>query len=307
VTVASERPPRDAWAVQRLLRWAAEDFEKRGSPTARLDAEVLLAHVLGTERIRLFVEAQRVLEEAELGAYRDVIRRRRMGEPVAYIVGRREFYGLDFVVDQRVLIPRPDTETLVEVALGRTHAWSMYGRALDLCTGSGCVAIAFGRQRPTWEVTGIDVSPNALEVARMNAQRLGAVHGVQFRCGDLMAPLDPSDRFELITANPPYIPTVDCAELEPGIRDFEPRLALDGGEDGLGPIRRIVAAARDHLVPGGILALEVGFDQATRVTDLLESAAFSDVERRRDYGGHERVVSGRQPESGVGVSRAETD
>jgi release factor glutamine methyltransferase len=294
LATASERPAGESWTVQRVLGWATQDFEKRGLPTARLDAEVLLAHVLGCERIRLFVEATRVLGEAELGAYREVIRRRRTGEPVAYVVGRREFFGLDFAVDSRVLIPRPDTETLVDVALDRTRAWSMHGRALDLCTGSGCVAIAFARQRPTWEVIGIDLDADALEVARANALRLGAVHALRFLPGDLDAPLDPNERFDLVTANPPYIPTAECDELDPGVRDFEPRLALDGGQDGLTVMRRVVETARACLVPEGVVALEVGFDQASRVADLLEGAGFSAIERRRDYGGHERVVSGRR-------------
>ena len=291
---ASTEPPGEAWTVGRVLRWATGDFEKRGLPTARLDAEVLLAHVLGWERIRLFVEANRVLQEAELGAYREVIQRRRAGEPVAYVVGRREFFGLDFTVDRRVLIPRPDTETLVEVALARTRAWSMHGRAVDLCTGSGCVAIAFARQRPTWEVIGIDCDALALEVARANALDLGAVHTVRFVVGDLGDPLDPNERFDLVTANPPYIPTADCEALDPGIRDFEPRLGLDGGPDGLTVMRRVVETARRCLGPVGIVALEVGFDQANRVAELLERAGFTAIERRRDYGGHERVVSGQR-------------
>jgi release factor glutamine methyltransferase len=294
LAAASERPSGDSWTVQRVLRWATQDFEKRGLPTARLDAEVLLAHVLGSERIRLYVEATRALGEAELGAYREVIQRRRAGEPVAYVVGQREFFGLDFAVDRRVLIPRPDTETLVEAALARTHAWSMHGRALDLCTGSGCVAIAFAHQRPTWEVIGVDLDAGALEVARANALSLGAVHSVRFCAGDLGAALDPNERFDLVTANPPYIPTGECDVLDPGVRDFEPRRALDGGQDGLSVMRRVVETARACLVPEGIVALEVGFDQASRVVELLESAGFSAIERQRDYGGHERVVSGRR-------------
>ncbi len=281
----------EPWTIGRVLAWAAGDFRARGLESARLDAELLLGHALGLDRIRLIVEHQRPLAPGELSRYRDLIKRRRSGEPIAYILGVREFYALPIRVDARVLIPRPDTETLVEVALERTQSRSMFGNALDLCTGSGCVAIAFAHARRTWRVTGVDASPDALAVARDNALRLGTVPGVRFVDGDLYEPLA-AERFELITANPPYIPDAEVEELEPGIRDFEPRLALAGGSDGLSVIRRIVAGAPERLSPGGVLALEVGHDQAGRVSELFEQAGLSSIERRRDYGGHERVVSG---------------
>lgn len=283
----------EPWTIGRVLAWATTDFRSRGMESARLDAELLLGLALGLDRIRLIVEHQRPLAPDELSRYRELIKRRRSGEPVAYILGVREFYGLPIRVDARVLIPRPDTETLVEVALERTQSRSMFGNALDLCTGSGCVAVAFAHARRTWRVTGVDASPDALAVARDNAQRLGLVPGVRFVDGDLFEPLGADERFELVTANPPYIPDAEVAELEPGIRDFEPRLALAGGSDGLSVIRRIVAGAPRHLSTGGVLALEVGHDQAGPVSELLEQAGLSSIERRRDYGGHERVVSGR--------------
>lgn len=280
------------WSIAKVLRWASEDFERRGLDSPRLDAELLLAHVLGTTRIQLIIDSRRILNEDELGAFRKAIQRRRAGEPVAYILGTREFFGLPMRVDRRVLIPRPDTETLVEVALQRSAARSMYGRALDVCTGSGCVAIAFAHARPTWRVTGLDVSDDALAVARENALRNAAVWGVDFARSDLLEGLAGHERFELITANPPYIPSGDVGSLERGIRDFEPHLALDGGLDGLAFVRRIVARAPEHLAAGGILALEIGADQGDRVQALFEEAGLSRVERQRDYGGHERVVSG---------------
>jgi len=283
----------EPWTIGRVLSWATADFRSRSIESARLDAELLLGNALGLDRIRLILEHQRPLAPDELSRYRALIKRRRSGEPVAYILGVREFYGLPIRVDARVLIPRPDTETLVEVALERSQSRSMFGNALDLCTGSGCVAIAFSHARRTWRVTGIDASPDALEVARDNALRLGLVPGIRFVEGDLFEPLGAEERFDLVTANPPYIPDADVAELEPGIRDFEPRLALAGGSDGLSVIRRIVADAPARLSPGGVLALEVGHDQAGRVSELFEQAGLSSIERRRDYGGHDRVVSGR--------------
>ena len=282
-----------AWTIRRVLGWATEDFRRRGVDSARLDAEVLLAHALGTDRIRLIVDADRLLSPAELGSYRELIKRRRAGEPVAYLIGRREFYGFELRVDQRVLIPRPDSEALVEVALERTRRWSMYGRALDLCTGSGCVAIAIARHRPTWRITGVDLSKLALALATENALRLGAVWGVRWLAGDLFAPLAKEERFELICANPPYVPSAEVDALERTIRDFEPRLALDGGPDGLEVIRCIVEQALPRLTAEGVLALEVAAGQSSSVAELFESAGLVDIERKRDYGGHERVVSGR--------------
>jgi release factor glutamine methyltransferase len=288
----SEQATAEPWTVARVLRWAAEDFAKRGIPSARLDAELLLGKVLGLDRVRLLLESARPLADEELAAYKVLIKRRRAYEPIAYILGEREFYALPIRVDRRVLIPRPDSETLVDVALSRTETRSMYGRALDLCTGSGCVAIAFAHQRRTWHTTASDVSPEAAALCWENALRAGVAHHFRVLSGDLFAVLDAGERFELITANPPYIPTGEIAELQPDIREFEPRLALDGGADGLDVIRRIVEQAPERLTPGGLLALEVAYNQAPAVAELLAARGFGAIERRRDYGGHERVVSG---------------
>jgi release factor glutamine methyltransferase len=284
----------EPWTISRVIRWAAEDFAKRGNASPRLDAELLLGKVLGVDRVRLVLDAHRPLADAELGEYRELIRRRRAREPVAYILGRREFYGHSFKVDRRVLVPRPDSETLVEAALQRTRGRSMYGRAVDLCTGSGCIAISFSKARPTWRVTATDLSEAAAALAAENAQRLGAVFGVGIVTGDLFAPLG-DQRFELVMSNPPYIPSAEIATLDADVRDFEPRLALDGGADGLALLTRIVTEAPSRLEPGGVLALEVAYDQAARVEALLVGAGFERTQRHRDYGGHERVVSGVRP------------
>jgi release factor glutamine methyltransferase len=275
-----------------VLTWAIQDFTSRGFDCANLDAELLLSHALGVDRIRLIVDSNVVLAGEQLQAVRQLIQRRRTGEPIAYILGRREFYGLEFRVDPRVLIPRPDTETLVEVALKRTQARSLYGRALDLCTGSGCVAIALSKARATWQLLATDASPDALAVARNNAERLGALHNLTLRHSDLFDQIE-ATQLDLITCNPPYIPAAEIAGLAADIRNFEPRLALDGGDDGLQIIRRIVTRAKSFLNPGGVLAMEVGAGQASAVTALFEAAQYTEIERQRDYGGHERVVSGR--------------
>ena len=287
-------PNSEPWSIKRVLAWATDDFKRRGNKTARLDAELLLGEALGFDRIKLIVEAERPLADGELGRYRELIKRRRVGEPIAYILGRREFFALPLVVDKRVLIPRPDTEILVESALLGTHAQHLYGRMLDLCTGSGCVAIAFAKARPTWRVTAVDVSPDAASVARENVRRAGVVHNLAVLEGDLFSALPAGSRFELITANPPYIPSADIAGLEADVRDFEPRLALDGGADGLDITRRIIAEAPGYLSPGGLLAMEGGFDQAPAVAQLLEAAGYTDITRAKDLAGIERVVTGRR-------------
>ena len=287
-------PNSEPWSIKRVLAWATDDFKRRGNKSARLDAELLLGEALGFNRIKLIVEAERPLSDDELGRYRDLIKRRRACEPIAYILGRREFFALPMVVDRRVLIPRPDTEILVETALRGTTDRHLYGRMLDLCTGSGCVAIAFAKERPTWRVTAVDLSPDAAAVARENVQRAGVVHNVAVLEGDLFSALPEGAEFELITANPPYIPSAEIAGLDADVRDFEPRLALDGGADGLHVTRRLVSEAQRFLSPGALLALEGGFGQAPAVAALLEASGFQQITRSKDLAGIERVVSGRR-------------
>ena len=289
------------WTIAAVLKWATDDFRARGIENPRLDAEVLLARALGVSRTQLVIELLRPLEPDELARFREMVKRRRAREPVAYILGEREFYGRTFRVDARVLIPRPDTETLVDVALARTRAVSMCAQVLDLCTGSGCVAITLARERPTTEVLGTDASEGAIAVARDNAARLGA-YNASFMVADLFEGIE--GRFDLITANPPYIPAADVPGLSPDIVKFEPELALVGGDDGLALARKIVEQAPAHLAKGGVLAMEVGAGQAVAVAELFQEAGFTGIERARDYARIERVVSGVAPPTDVLGSRA---
>jgi release factor glutamine methyltransferase len=286
----------EAWTIRRVIAWASDDLKKRGLSSPRLDVELLLGLVLKMTRVQLIIDADRPLAQEELDRYKALHKRRRAGEPVAYLTGVREFYGRPFRVDARVLVPRPDTEILVETALARTRHVSLSARVLDLCTGSGCVAISLGRERPTTRVLAVDISPGALTLAQENALRLGAVN-VGFLLGDLFAPLGASGRtararFDLITANPPYIPDEEIPTLQQDVRDFEPKLALAGGPDGLDIVRRIIAEAPAHLEEGGCLAIEVAFGQAPAARDLFEGRGFRSIEIARDLGGVERVVSG---------------
>lgn len=294
--MSTEAAPKPApWTIEGVLKWAADDFRGRGIEGPRLDAEVLLAHALGVTRMQLILDGKKPLAPDELARFREMVKRRRAREPVAYLRGEREFYGRRFAVDGRVLIPRPDTEILVDVALARTAPRSLCARALDLCTGSGCVAVTLGRERPTSIVFATDVSEGALAVARRNAERLGA-YNVAFSLGDLFAPLGaPRACFDVITANPPYIPSAEIATLDADVKDFEPRLALDGGADGLAFLRRIIQGAPPFLAEGGTLALEVGAGEAPAVAALMEGAGYEGVSVTRDYGKIERVVDGRRP------------
>ena len=276
-----------------IIRWTAARFGERGIDTPRLDAELLLAHVLSLPRIQLYVQSDRVLEPEELAALRGLIKRRQGGEAVAYLVGKKEFWKFELAVDARVLVPRPDTETLIEVALERLGPAAEPARGVaDVGTGSGAIAITLAKLRPDLAVFAVDVSPDALDVARANAERLGAP--VTFFEGDLAAPLAPHAPFALIVANLPYIPTSAIAALPPEVRS-EPRLALDGGPDGLALVRRLVTAAPALLAPGGALALEIGAGQAEATAALLGEAGFIDVRVARDLAGIDRAVSGVKP------------
>ncbi len=286
-----------------MLRWTTSRFSQRGLTSPRLDAEVLAAHALSISRVQLYVQFDRPLEAAELAGMRELVRRRQGGESVAYITGKKEFFGIDLEVDARVLVPRPDTETLVDEALARLAAVGdapgglgdppRAVRLADVGTGSGAVAIAIAKTaaktHPTLEVVASDLSPGALAVARQNAARHGVA--VTFVEGDLDAPLGALAPFDVIAANLPYIASADIAGLAAEVRS-EPLLALDGGADGLVLVRRLVAAAPGLLRAGGALALEIGAGQAPATAALLTAAGFTDVRQRRDLGAIDRVVSG---------------
>ncbi|HEY8431232.1 MAG TPA: peptide chain release factor N(5)-glutamine methyltransferase [Sandaracinaceae bacterium] len=281
------------WTIRRVLAWTAKDFEQRGIESARLDAELIVAHALGLSRVALYMDLDRPLTESERGAIRDLVKRRRQREPVAYIVGHKEFWGRRFEVSPAVLVPRPDTETLVERALAILPQESD-ARVLDLCTGSGIIGLTLAAERKALRADLTDLSEDALAVARRNAEALGVAERVRFFSGDLFAPLPEGSRYALVTANPPYVAEGELASLAPDVREHEPRLALAGGEDGFAVHRRIVAGAPRFLEPGGTILVEVGAGQAEALEAML--AARPEVEataRHRDLGGIERVVEAR--------------
>ncbi len=279
--------PDDTWTLRRVLSWTTDFFQSKGLDSPRLDAELLIADAQGVDRIRLYMDLDKPLLPDELAAIRARVQRRARFEPVAYILGHRGFWSLDLQVDPRVLVPRPDTERLVELALARLKDVEA-PVVVDVGTGSGCVALAIGKERPDATVHAIDRSADALQVATANAAA-NEVPNVTFHEGDLLAPVADIGRVDMVVSNPPYIPSAEVERLMPDVRQYEPRGALDGGADGLDLVRRLVDQAAALLPPGGALMMEIGFDQGPAVAALCR-ARFAEVTVHPDYAGHDRVV-----------------
>jgi release factor glutamine methyltransferase len=278
--------------IQTLLRQAALELAAAGSPTPRLDAEVLLLQVLNADRLALFLHPGLCPDEAQGAAFARAIERRRRGEPVAYIQGEKEFWSLPFEVNPAVLIPRPDTECLLEEALKRCGTAAGAVRIIDIGTGSGAIAVVLARERPAARIVATDISRAALAVAQRNAARHGVAGRIEFLPGDLFA--GAAGSFDAIVSNPPYIPEGVYLRLAPGVRDFEPREALVAGADGMACHRRIAAEGIGRLRPGGWLLLEIGAEQGEAVASLLRGAGYEQTEIRQDYGGLDRVALGRK-------------
>lgn len=288
------------WTVRRILEWTGQFFARKEIDSPRLSAELLLSHVLGVPRIKLFTDYERPLVERELTTYRDLVKRAGEHEPIAYLTGKAYFFNLELDVAPGVLIPRPETETLVENVLqtARHNVDLAEPRVLDLCTGSGCIAAAIAKSLKGSTVTAIDISSKAVQIAMRNIERLGLASRVSVLEGDLYAPL--ADRvdarpFNLIVANPPYIPTAQVESLDRNVREYEPVAALDGGADGLSIHRRILEGAAYRLAPGGRLYLEIAFDQGEAARDLAAGFAdLTEVKVLRDLGGRDRVLTARR-------------
>lgn len=279
----------EVWTPLRLLEWTTRRFAEAGIDSPRLAAQILLAHALRIDRVQLYVQHDKPLGPEELARYRELVKRRLAGEPVAYLTGQQEFWSLPLAVDARVLVPRRDTETLVELVLDQVDRAAAL-RIADIGTGSGAIALALARELPRAELVATDRSAEALALARENAARLKLADRVAFREGDLYAALAEGERFDVLASNPPYIASAEIDRLSPEVRR-EPRAALDGGPDGLDALRRLVAGAAAHLVaPGGLLALEHGFDQGPAVRALIDATgAFQPAATRADMGGQPRV------------------
>lgn len=280
------------WTIRKLLQWSGPWLAKRGADTPRLDAELLLADALHLQRIGLFLDPDRPLSVEELGAYKSRLKRRAAREPVAYIVGHKDFWKNTFVVDRHVLIPRPETETLLEIVLKKYGERSNTWHFLDIGCGSGVVMISLLLEFPNATGVGVDVSDEALRVSSLNAERLRVAERVRWLHSDLLVGLESSERFDVIVSNPPYIPQSEVLGLQPEIFSYEPHLALDGGVDGLAVIRCLIPEAVGFLQPGGLLALEIDSRQRDQVLGLLHDCGLHRVGSLDDGHHVPRVVYG---------------
>ncbi len=279
----------EIWTIGRILKWTENYFSEKGLESPRLDAEVLLSHVLKKERIYLYVHFDEPLESAELVSYRNLIKQRVKHVPVAYLTGSREFMGLNFKVTPAVLIPRPETELLVQTAIEGLR--EMKGEKLfaDIGAGSGAICISVLHYVPDAKAEAVDISEEALKIAKMNAELLGVADRITFHRGDILGPLK-GKRFNAVLSNPPYIPDGDIKGLLPEVREAEPKLALAGGADGLDFYRHLAGKAQAYLEDNGFLAMELGISQAESVCSLLKTAGMSKTEVYKDLAGIERVA-----------------
>jgi release factor glutamine methyltransferase len=272
ITASQEEPENrdlDAWTIGRLLGWTSEYLKRKGSESPRLDAEVMLAHVLERQRVELYTHFNDEVKESARAGFRELVVRRAAGSPVAYLVGRKEFFSLAFEVSPDVLIPRPESEFVVTEYLAISSQLKS-PRCVDVGTGSGCLAIAAAHRQPGAHFVAIDACERALAVARRNAARHGVADRIDFRRGDRLAPVAGEGPFDAIISNPPYIASEQWGELEAGVKDYEPRLALDGGPGGLAMVAALIEEAPDLLNPGGHLVLEIGTAQEQPVRALIE-------------------------------------
>jgi len=296
------------WTIARLLSWTREHLARAGVESPRLCAEILLAHAMHCERLQLYTQYDRVPDEEVLAPFREAVRQAARGQPVAYLTGRKEFFSLSFEVTPEVLIPRPETEILVERTIDLVRRSSGTVRSiLDLGTGSGCIAVSLALHLPEVSICASDISEAALAVARRNAERHKVGARIEFALGDLFEPWtgrpgrpDAATRFDAIVSNPPYVSTDPEAPVEQSVRRFEPQVALMAGPEGLDVIRRLVIESPRHLTAGGHLLMEIGFDQAERVRALLEAGGWQDILGYRDGAGYLRVFHARRPVDSAG-------
>jgi release factor glutamine methyltransferase len=281
------------WTIIKVLSWTTSYLKKYSIESPRLTGEILLAHCLGIKRLDLYLQYDRPLHKNELSGFKLLIKRRIQNEPVAYITGEKGFFESDFEVSHDVLIPRPDTETLVEQALKILKTYQGLCRPmmiLELGTGSGAIIVSLARAVPNNLYFASDISLAALAIAKRNAEKI-ARDRIRFFAGSWFSPLGGNSRFDLIVSNPPYIPTADIQGLESEIKEFEPMLALDGGTDGIDSYRSILKNAHNYLVPGGIILLEIGFDQKEIMQSISgQYKEYEFIDFIRDLAGHNRVA-----------------
>ncbi|MDI6450173.1 peptide chain release factor N(5)-glutamine methyltransferase [Anaerobaca lacustris] len=287
-----------AWTIRKLLAWIAEYLTKNEVDAPRLSAEMLLSHVLGLKRIELYTQFDRVVEKDALDRLHDLVKRAGNHEPVAYLVGRKEFYSLEMEVTADCLIPRPETELLVQRAIEFLRTREGQQHVCDLCTGCGCIVIAIAKGCPDARLVATDLCDKALAVAARNVDKHGVADRIELLCGDLFDPLVPQldvTQWDLIVCNPPYVSTAEYEALDKNVKDYEPQLALLAGEDGLDVYRRLCEQIDRFLKPDGALMLEIGYAQGPAVRDLLErTALFATITVEKDHQNHDRIVIARR-------------
>lgn len=285
----------EAWTVLRLLEWTTDFFKKRGGESARLDAEVLLAHARDCSRIELYTAFAEVPDEEQRVAFRELVRRRGEGMPVAQLVGYREFYSLKFRVDHNVLIPRPETEHLVIEALDCAKQMKPGDRPLqiaDIGTGSGVIAVSIAEHLPNAQFTAVDQSADALKIALWNAEKHEVAPRINFLQSDLLAEIETPEKFDIICSNPPYVSDEEYENLAPSVRDYEPREALVAGPDGTEIIKRLLGESYNRIVPGGRLIIELSPMIADACAELVEQISeLEDLRFIKDLAGHKRILS----------------
>jgi len=282
------------WTIQKLLNWITEHFEEKGIDSPRLSAELLLSHVLAMKRIEVYTQFDKTVTKQQLDKLHDLVKRAGQNEPIRYLIGKTEFYSLELNVTADCMIPRPETELLVERAVEflRTRAGTQY--VCDLCTGCGCIAIAIARNHPDANIIATDISDAALNIAAKNVEKHKLQDRIELLRGDLFDPIMPQldvSKFDLIVCNPPYITAAEFGSLDKNIKAFEPRIALYGGEDGLDVYRRIVERVDQFLKPEAALMLEVGYRQGQAVRQLLEQiGCFTEIKVEKDFHDNDRIA-----------------
>lgn len=291
----------EVWTVQRLLNWTVEYLAKKGVDSPRLSAELLLGAVLGMKRIELYTRFDEVVGEEQRGRLRELVNRAGEHEPVGYLVGRIEFYSLEFEISRDCMIPRPETELLVERAIEFLRGRDGEQEICDLCTGCGCIAVAIARNVAFCRIIATDISDAALETASRNVAKHGAGQRVRLLQGDLFDAIVPEldvRRFDLVVCNPPYVSAGEIEMLEKGVRDYEPREAIYGGADGLDAYRRIIGRVGDFLKADGVLMLEIGYAQGQAVSALLEqSGLFEEIRIEKDLSNNDRIATAKKAKS----------
>jgi len=285
----------DQWTTRRLLDWITGAFTDRDLDSPRLSAEILVSHVVGCERLRLYMDPDRPASPSERDALRDLVKRALNHEPIQHLTQTAWFFGLPFHSDARALVPRPSTETLVEHLLqhSRRSDATPLRRIADICTGSGCIAISLAKNLPEASFVATDLSPDALDLARSNAERHEVADRIEFREGNLLEPIEGDEPFDAIVSNPPYIPDHEWDAVEPNVKDHEPHLALRGGPDGLDLIRPLFESIAARLAPGGWAVIEVAAAHANDAAGLAERAGLTDITVLKDHDGLDRIVAGR--------------